>query len=317
MGYDGAMQTWIDFYIKGARESLGGIAKAAGIRTDLEAMRVLVAQALARPLLPRTEVERTRAALLTAMAPLVIPEMGASPICARLDRELVEDFAGAAAPDTPEPRRVIEQAGVVYLDLPHRSLLVGDRLELRAVIIKSSPTQPVPLVVAVLTEVGTNPIAGRYSWGWGRPMTVEGADIEGLDREVLRQQVEDLASLAILYWSSVPVAERAQVPHIPEERLAALKPDKQAARQKTHSIFQVVDLKPPADRFGRTAEERGQGGWKLGVRVRVRGHFRWQPWGEGRKLRRLQWVRAHERGPKDAEKRPELHVLRARDWIEG
>lgn len=99
------MQTWLDYYIKGARESLGGIAKAAGIRTDLDAMRVLVAQAIAHPLLPRTEVERTRAALLTAMAPLLIPEMGASPICIRLDRELVEDFAGAAAPVAVGSRR--------------------------------------------------------------------------------------------------------------------------------------------------------------------------------------------------------------------
>ena len=41
-------------------------------------------------------------------------------------------------------------------------------------------------------------------------------------------------------------------------------------------------------------------GWTLSVRTIVRGHWRRQPFGSGLSARRVQWIRPHWKGPKDA-----------------
>lgn len=306
--------TWLDYYIKGARAGIPAAAlrQLPGVRTDLDAMRLMIAgtiQAAAEAKSTGDTPElQARLALYTALAPLLLPGGAKDPLCLMLTPELAADLAEAKAPDTPEPDRIIEERGVVYLDLPHRALLIG-HLQVRAIVIKATPGIA-PLVTAILTEYGENPMSGRYGWDWGREGSVYGSAMEDVDLEMMREQVEDLVRLALLYWASGSGGSQEQLPHVSEERLAALKPEKQSARQKTHSLFRVARLSSPPDRFGRGGGDRSAGGWALGVRVRVRGHFRWQPHGPERALRRLQWIAAHERGPSDGETRPDLHVLR-------
>lgn len=306
------MITWLDHYIRGARKGIPEpmLRQMPDVRTDLDAMRLMVAatihQAQASPDLASTPEMASKIALYTAIAPLILPGGAPDPLCIQLTLDLAADLSEAKAPDVSDPDHIIQDRRVVYLDLPHRAVLVG-HLEIRALAIKATPGVT-PLVTVVLTEYGQDSISGRYGWDWGREGTVYGSAIEDVDTEVMRVQVEDLARLSILYWISGE--GRTDLPHVPEDRLVALRPDKQSARQKTHSLFRVVSLASPHGRFGRTGSEHGGSGWKLGVRSRVRGHFRWQPHGPERKLRRLQWIAAHERGPVGGETRPDLHVLR-------
>jgi hypothetical protein len=46
---------------------------------------------------------------------------------------------------------------------------------------------------------------------------------------------------------------------------------------------------------------------RLDFRFQVRGHFRWQPHGPGRELRRLQWIDPYLKGPADAPVRVPLY----------
>lgn len=54
-----------------------------------------------------------------------------------------------------------------------------------------------------------------------------------------------------------------------------------------------------------------RGGWHLTVRVRVRGHWRNQPHGPGRSLRRLQWIEPFWRGPDNDVAEPVTEVASA------
>lgn len=65
------------------------------------------------------------------------------------------------------------------------------------------------------------------------------------------------------------------LPHITDARLAGLKPKKASAKRKTRSLFRIVRLDSPRDRFARRDDAGdGKGGWVLGHRVAVRGIFR-------------------------------------------
>ena len=76
------------------------------------------------------------------------------------------------------------------------------------------------------------------------------------------------------------------------EDLYSSKAKKLASKLKTHSYFRVINVKTPADQFGRTR----QNSWSLDHMVPVSGHFRWQPHGAGRTQHKLIWIDAHVRG---------------------
>ena len=137
-----------------------------------------------------------------------------------------------------------------------------------------------------------------------------GRDVLALGRKELRKLRADLQIVFQDPYASLN--PRMQVWSIVAEPLIVHgTPAKKArARAKTHSLFRVVRLDSPPDRFGRPAAATPavgeRAGWHLQHRVRVRGHFRLQPYGPHQSLRRLQWIDPHHRGPLSAPEQVDL-----------
>lgn len=250
--------------------------------------------------------------------------------------ELGADFYGAKAPDAPEALEMIKQHGIVYIDFPSGTYSFGGRYELRAILVvdesksleddedeDETPERVKRLqqtygdryfrALAVLRKPGQrmSDVGLSFTYG-GEDETHQTSDFLkelGVDLAAFKGQVEDLIRLSLLYYKSEE-GRRETLPYIEPARLERLPRQKQRAKQKQFSIFNIVRLHAPLGRFGREQTEHApREGWTLGVRVPVRGHFRWQAYGPGHSLRRLQWIAAHERGPKDAPTKIDLHVL--------
>lgn len=180
----------------------------------------------------------------------------------------------------------------------------------RAVFVQPSAAADTVLLLAILTKPGSDRMSARLGWivdRDGQPVGDVAAETpEPVDTDLVRRRVTDLVTLLMLYRMTAAPSETTELPHVATGDLAGLSAKKQQARQKTHSLFRIVRLSSPPDRFGRPAAERGTGTWHLDHRVRVRGHFRWQPHGPGLRLRRLQWIAAHYRGPEDTPERVDL-----------
>jgi hypothetical protein len=250
--------------------------------------------------------------------------------------ELGADFYGAKAPDAPEALEMIKQHGIVYIDFPSGTYAFGSQYELRAILVvdethslerdedeEETPERIARLkaaygdryfrALAVLRKPGArmSDVGLTFTYGGDEETHQTGNFLAelGIDRAVFKGQVEDLIRLSLLYYKSEE-GRRETLPYIEPARLERLPRQKQRAKQKQFSIFNIVRLHAPVGRFGRVQTEQApREGWTLGVRVPVRGHFRWQAYGPGHTLRRLQWIAAHERGPKDAPTKIDLHVL--------
>ncbi|KAA1053144.1 hypothetical protein [Azospirillum argentinense] len=190
-----------------------------------------------------------------------------------------------------------------YVDLPHGSLLVGD-LGVRAIFTQPSQEHGAVAICAVLCISTADQILGRLMWvaGDGEANGLVSAEI---DKRLVAEQVEDFLSLLVLYRRHADTAQRGQLPRMTREMATSRK-----ARQhhKKASLFAVQTLAPPPDRFGRR-QSLGEGGWQLGWRSSVAGHFKMQPHGPGRSLRKLIFVDAYERGPDDGPRKHRLERL--------
>lgn len=137
-------------------------------------------------------------------------------------------------------------------------------------------------------------------------MDLRGSSDVEIDREYLQQSVQDFIALCLLYREQIA----ADAPDLPrrDPTSAPSKRKQRIHQRRTTTLFRVVSLESPADNFGRPVESLGGGGWQLAYRVTVRGHFRHQPHGPERSLRKLIWIDEHHRGPnRDA---PVLNPLR-------
>lgn len=226
----------------------------------------------------------------------------------KLSSRLVAAFAHAKAPKTDDWAPMTRERGW-YLDIPHRSLMMG-RYQIRAILIHPDTLDAVA-AVAILTDPGSNEIAGRYAWMLiGDDAASPGivADEQHADRKELQRRANDFIALALLYYKSLEHTER-----LPRRQTGpGLSRMQRRLERKTRSLFVVHNLPDPVGNLGRPVETAGageSGGWRLDHRVTVRGHFRWQPVGEGRSRRELRWIAEHQRGAGLPEK-PELIPLR-------
>lgn len=272
---------------------------------------------------------------MASMAPFFL-EAGRSPLAGALDREVVNELAGTRL--TPEVRRyaldAVSRHGTIYLDIANRALLFGNTLQLCALFVAEAVGGT--RFWAVFGEPGRNG-QRRVAWFEGRddlltdqyhdeefrefrarigvPLPqfrplIEIARDAGVDLcEVLRG-LESLAYLATTYI--LTEMEHAggeawqQVPHLPaghQRRLGR----KGTATAKKFSLFRIWQV--TSRHFDRGERKNVTGGWKLGHRITVSGHYRLQPFGAGRRKRRLLWIAPHQRGPYDGS--PVRHIVRA------
>ncbi len=334
------MLTWLDYYISGYaisfRYGLSLTGRAPDLlckslfgkrldrMTDLEAFRskLLIGMATQEPPRPEHYVAEHRlgnlAAFETFLAPFALrPEdlslsdarwRGQAPamfnvVAVQPSASLVAALSRAKPPSGQDEAVRREFASATwYVDLPHGALLV-DGLGIRALLVQPAPTLGTIAVCAVLTSPGSDRVAGRLFWLLGdRRHGLQGIASKDVDRGLLQDEAEDFLTLLALYRAHADKAQKAALPRLTREQATGRK-----ARQhhKKASLFRVETLSPPADRFGRTRTE-GQGGWRLGWRSDVRGHFRMQPHGPQKALRKLIFVEGYVRGPEDA---PRKHVL--------
>ncbi len=334
--------TWLDLLVKEMADKLPKAERRRlGLETDVEAAHQVLADyvGLARLRLcgdvPASPGEMAVALDIVGLYDGVLPFLAESwpfePLAIQVVPELAMDLAGASPPAGPEWMAPIEHVGAVYIDLPHRALLPQADKELRALLIRDMhveapsyetgdghwtyvprfrdlpPDEPRLRFGAVVTPVGSDAPHQILTWYLGfeedRRVGLQGAPLQ------VAHEINDFAKLLMLYYATASPAARLRLPWVERHRLVGLSRKKQRARQKAGTLFQVVRLTTPSDRFGRPDADRDKDGWKLGVRVRVRGHFRLQPYGPGASLRRLQWIAPYEKGPADGRLRPRLHKL--------
>jgi hypothetical protein len=271
------------------------------------------------------------------------------PLNLQIAPDLAEDFHGAHAPETEMWREVFDRHSVVYLDFPPGTYTWDDQYEVRAVFATNdimserdlrfvwmkhgepmlSPHYPKLNVMVVLMEKGKLSLDNVFQFGFAenepwsfyggleqwnaRAIAAKGQDpVEAYSGTM--QHVVDLIKLSILYQQTKE-SPTVFLPQVDIQQVEALRnPKKQKTRLRENSLFKVARLSSPKGRFGRTNQEaKPHEGYQLGHRVAVRGHFRMQAHGPGWSERRLRWIDAFEKGPKDGPIKPPkqtLHVLK-------
>lgn len=319
--------TWLDWYASGAAEKLraGGYSGASDF-SDAEALWVMSISSVAEMNITRNcaipPAEMAQFAFFGAVAAFVAPPrlrernefsfldsetqramfMGGRGL--KMSPRLVRALAHASAPKTDEFVAMLRDH-CWYIDMPAHALMLGDR-QVRAIL-----TQPDSLggvvAIAVLTEPGADEMAGRYAWMIvGDSAIPDGcADID-IDPAELRRRASDFIALALLYYRSL----EGEIQTLPRQ-ITPVRGTKiqRKLERRTKSLFVVHVLPDPKNNLGRPVEPSDGNGWRLDHRVTVRGHFRWQPVGEGRAKRELRWIAEHQRG-KDLPDKPTLTPLR-------
>jgi hypothetical protein len=343
------MQTWLDFYIAGALDKIVGTPAKSLLRrhTDVDAMHIMAMSTLmsaanepdnGSPDTNRHHSDETTVvffgmimafctdysdpgvrATLEGAPGLLHSGITRSPRGVQVDRDLITSFAHAKSPETMAWQPPLLEH-TWYFDLPHRTVMLDDETEIRAIFTQPTADSQAAAAVAVLCQPGSDQMSGRFAWMIqpdGTPTEVRGDAMGGIDGESVREQATDLVKLLLLYRQMAENVEAGELPHVSADQMAKLKRKKARARQKTHTLFRVVRLRAPRDRFVRVGETSGEtdgetGGqvWTLGHRVAVRGHFRWQPYGEQRRKQRLRWIEPHLRGPEDGDRKVDMEVLK-------
>jgi hypothetical protein len=258
-----------------------------------------------------------------------------------LTRDTAQLLSDAGPPTTDAWRRraFAAQPGcdglsAIYVDVPHSALLMGEDLQIRAmlavpwaahtagadagltgddavlvaiVVTARASERPVGVIFAIADADDAVLAVGRpdrtlvgflqtnsIEEGQGSD-TVEAEDLYAL---ILERGVR-FFRLVLAFYRYGPAEARTAIGKTP----AAVVLKNNNRPRKRESIFALVQLAAPSNRLGRPPRQ-GAGGWLLTARQDVSGHFKLQPHGPSRALRRLIWVNAYERGPDDAPIRP-------------
>lgn len=250
-------------------------------------------------------------------------------------------------------RKLVRQHGTVYIDLPRDSYHMFGTVHVRAIFVmddtpaylREHPAEG-PLdharrikVLLWMQGAGKSGEAQEYdvTYDLDRPKeTVHGmVDMHIVDTlkamdsvlgnrpdefRLWYDEFNDLIKLSLLFFmseserASEERADLRDLPRItPKDLAKSRRLDKQRNKLHEASLFQVVRMHPPRDRFGRKDQEGiPKGGWELGVRTTVRGHFRWQACGARRKEHKLLYIASHERGPKEGARAQKIYRLDAK-----
>jgi hypothetical protein len=190
----------------------------------------------------------------------------------------------------------------------------SDVLQLRAIFAPPLKAAEPLLFIALLTEPGSERPRGRLcarvepdgavtavtgfkKMGTQVDPTLKAPFVDSSTEVRIREGVADFLRLVLGYYFFGPAETRESVAATKTERL------RNGLPRKGESLFALTRLQPARDRLGRPATSVTSS-WSLTARQEVAGHFKLQPYGQGKLLRRLIWVDPYERGPEDAAIRP-------------
>jgi len=344
------MLTYIDQFTRAVGEELGPsfstILRSIGgkINSDLDVVRIIIEGFIAKKsqyamILSKHGLSSKAAMSVGSVAmmgqPIFKQQSNIKPLCIQLTSELATDFQGAIAPETNDFMEIVHDRGVVYIDIPPGVYNWFGNTSVRAIFITSERLYDSNNIMVVLSQGDRVSLENQFEFAYTiedpegtvagnidmkttdgvmRMMHLLGEDREGEFRS-WHEQISDLVKLAILYWFSETTRSGGmrfqEIPHIPEkDLLKTSRRDKQRSKLHNASLFKIVKLTSPKDRFGRTDQElKPRDGWTLGVRTTVRGHFRWQACGSKWSEHKLIYIASHERGPQDGIRRNEMFQL--------
>lgn len=232
------------------------------------------------------------------------------------DAETIAVLADAEAPASDEPNKMTVGASV-WIDLTRaRVSLDGHPDFVVAGLFGAGKLSLPPYTDISPPKIGMiylNPMTSDVDpewvvvWTKGNPEKIVGRRpdfIDQIDITETARRLDSFYDLILLYRTTIDPENLGST----VELVGAHRTGKERRNpiRSRRSFFRVQTLKAPQDRFGRSGSGSG---WTLNVRVKVRGHFRLQPHGPQSSLRKLIWVDAFERGPKDARVKPTLDRL--------
>ena len=237
-----------------------------------------------------------------------------------LTRGTANLLSAADASNIPDEtwRAALDPHRMVYVDVPHGAILldagthVADTLQLRAIFAAPSLLPELPghtLFLAQLTDRGSERARGRIAgvlcpdgqisrFGSARTgktatdWTLRPPFAHSLTEKAVLGRAGTFLRLVLAYHFFGPRSAREPIAATPTERLRSGKP------RKDESLFALTRLRE-SSAVGRP-QSTIQTSWSLTSRQEVAGHFKLQPYGPQRSLRRLIWVEGYERGPNDA-----------------
>jgi hypothetical protein len=214
---------------------------------------------------------------------------------------------------------------MVYVDVPHGAILLdagthaADTLQLRAIF--AAPSLQMPghtLFIAQMTDRGSERARGRIggvlcpdgqisryaSAKTGKTATdwtLRPPFVHSLTEKAVLGRAGTFLRLVLAYHFFGPRSAREPIAATPTERLKGGKP------RKDESLFALTHLRE-SSAVGRP-QSTIQTSWSLTSRQEVVGHFKLQPYGPQRSLRRLIWVEGYGRGPNDAPMKTRAYVV--------
>lgn len=339
--------TWLDYFVRRIvkeappklQEKCQNPRELANVCT-MQVMQQYVRDGMEKPGKAGEEA-RAHAVLCTAVLPFLNPRLSqgldllrkrltvpnedaqaAMTRCAGLQitARLAADLGGAEPPrGTGALCWPLMRERVWYVDCPHTAVRLGRQHQVRAVF--SYPISGALKIVACITAPGSDKLDALLAWSCDEQWQIveahggvegPGETGEALSRTEVARQVTDLLRLVHLYHATG--GDGPALPYVAPEHLATLPGKKRFARMQYESIFRLVSLDSPPDRFGRSTGPRDddEPGWTLRTRSHVRGHFRWQAHGPRWSERRLIWIDEHWRGPEDGDVQVDLTKLRGK-----
>jgi hypothetical protein len=224
-------------------------------------------------------------------------------------------------------RSALDPRQVVYVDVPHGAILLdagteaSDTLQLRAIFAAPFLPPNMPghtLFIAQMTDRGSERGRGRIGgilcpdgkisrFGSAKTgqtaidWTLRPPFVHSLTEKVILGRAGIFLRLVLAYHFFGPSVAREAIAATPPERLRSGKP------RKDESLFALTRLRESFE-IGRPRDAIPNS-WSLTSRQEVSGHFKLQPHGPQRSLRRLIWVDGYERGPDDAPIKPRAYTV--------
>jgi hypothetical protein len=216
---------------------------------------------------------------------------------------LLEDFKDARPPRTTEHVELLRKY-TWYMDIPQGSLPYDDESEIRCLFVVSPHDRVVLVAGAARRNSNVVDRIGSYTL-LEKDGTAESNTSLAFPRYA-KENLEHLITMLLLYYLHPHPGTKSELPYVDPRRLAAIKTNKAKSKLHFASMFRIVRLDSPPERFGREPRDRPGQGWQLNWRVEVSGYYRWQPWGPNSSFRRWQYIKGYERGPEGAPSKVEL-----------
>jgi hypothetical protein len=246
-----------------------------------------------------------------------------------LTRAAASLLSGAESSRIPDEtwRSALGPNRVVYVDVPHGAILLNvgvdtnDILQLRAIVAAPSLPPDMPehtLFVAQMTDRGSERGRGRIAGvlcpdgkisRFGSPKTGPSATdwtlrppfVHPLTDMAVLGRAGTFLRLVLAYHCFGPRSARESIAATPAGKLRGGKP------RKDESLFALTRLRESSE-VGRS-KETIQDSWSLTSHQEVAGHFKLQPYGPQRSMRRLIWVDGYGRGPDEAPVKPRAYLV--------